>query len=85
MRNRRMDGQVVVFLGLLALAAAARAAPPADLDTIVANNERAVTQDRGTSGIRSLELHLRMQDHGITGPWMRTTRSPATDACALTS
>ena len=66
MRSRRSDGLIIVFFGLLALTAAVRAlpAPPADLATIIANNQQAVTHGQDTSGIDSMEIGLVMLDHG---------------------
>ncbi|MFI4967287.1 MAG: hypothetical protein ACHQAU_01070 [Gammaproteobacteria bacterium] len=66
MRSRRSDGLWIVFLGLLAFAAAVRAlpAPAADLGSIVANNQKAVDGQQDTSGVASMEIGLAMQDHG---------------------
>ena len=85
MRSRRSDGLCIVFLGLAGLAAAAGAlpAPPADLDQILANNQRAVTRGQDTSGIETLEIGLAMQDGGQALD--ADYRSRATGACASTS
>lgn len=65
MRSRRSDGLWIVFLGLLAFTAAVSAlpAPAAGLDSIVANNQKAVDGQQDTSGIYTMEIGLAMQDH----------------------
>jgi hypothetical protein len=66
MRSRRSDGIWIVLAGLLGMATAVHALPepPADLGTIIANNQKAVDGQQGTSGVDSMEIGLAMQDHG---------------------
>jgi hypothetical protein len=70
MRSRRSDGLGIVFLGLVGITAAAGALPAPSTEPglagIIARNQQAVTRGQDTSGIRSLEITLAMQDSGQT-------------------